>query len=129
MAGDAQSGLSQFGAGLIAFLILYPSSASADCRTDSRGEVYCGAGGCVTDSAGKIWCSRHYDGGVKITLDGEVLCGIGRCARDAHGRVYCSSEVGGSVTTDIDGRVRCYGSCEPGSVDRCESTRADSAGG
>ena len=129
MADEAQRVLSRFGAGLIALLILYPSAASADCRTDSRGDVYCGAGGCVVDSAGEIWCSRHYQGGVQITLDGEVLCGIGHCGKDAHGRVYCSSEVGGSVTTDIDGRVRCYGRCEPGSVDHCERTRADSAGG
>jgi len=113
----------------MAFLIFYAPTANGDCRTDAYGEVYGGAGRCVVDSAGKIWCSRHYKGGVEITLDGQVLCGIGQCAKDAHGRVYCSSEVGGTVTTDADGRVRCYGRCEPGSVDSCESTRADSAGG
>jgi hypothetical protein len=129
MAGHAYRVLNRLAAVLLAFGALYPPAASADCRTDADGEVYCGAGECVADSSGRIWCSRHYEGGVQITLDGEVLCGVGKCAEDANGRVYCSSEEGGTVTTDIDGQVRCYGRCEPGDVDHCETTRADSAGG
>lgn len=108
--------------GLLAVALLVSSLASADCIKDIRGEVYCGAGQCLTDSRGKVWCSRHYEGGAVKTLDGQVLCGRGLCATDISGQVVCSAEIGGSVLKDGRGRVRCYGQCEPASVEHCEST-------
>lgn len=117
-----------FAAGLFAILPLGVPVTSADCATDLRGEVYCGAGRCVVDSEGTVWCSRHYKGDAKVTLEGTALCGKGKCAKDAHGQIFCSSELGGSVVTDTRGRVRCYGQCEPATADECEKTRADSAG-
>ncbi len=117
-----------FGIGLLAMALLMPAITPADCLRDSRGEVYCGAGRCIFDTKGSVWCSRHYDGDVQITLDGQVLCGKGQCAKDSGGQIFCSSEPGGAVLIDSRGRVRCYGQCEPGSADECETTRADSAG-
>jgi len=43
------------------------------------------------------------------------------------GLAFCSSEVGGAVMSDSSGRVRCYGQCEPATIEMCESTRADSS--
>lgn len=110
--------------GLLIAALLVAGLASADCIRDIRGEVYCGAGQCLTDSKGKVWCSRHYEGGAVKTLDGQVLCGKGLCDTDIRGQVVCSSETGGSVLKDGRGRVRCYGQCEPASVEHCESTPA-----
>jgi len=113
---------------LFVMTLVITGITSADCVTDSRGEVYCGAGRCIVDSKGTAWCSRHHDGDVKITLDGQVLCGIGQCAKNSDGQVFCSSEVGGAVLIDSRGRVRCYGQCESATTDNCENTQADSAG-
>ena len=113
--------------GLLLTMLLMATITSADCKKDIRGEVFCGAGRCLVDRDGKVWCSRHYKGGVAITIDGQVLCGKGQCAKDKYGKVFCSSEIGGTVLIDSRGRVRCYGQCEPATVDNCESTRADSA--
>jgi hypothetical protein len=113
--------------GLLVMALLMAAITSADCLRNPRGEVYCGAGRCIVDSKGTVWCSRHYDGDAEITLDGQVLCGKGQCAKGSDGQVFCSSEVGGAVLKDIRGRVRCYGQCEPATVDKCENTRADSA--
>ena len=113
--------------GLFLTTLLMATMTSADCKQDLRGEVYCGAGRCLVDRDGTVWCSRHYEGGAAITLEGQVLCGKGRCAKDKYGKVFCSSEIGGAVLVDSRGRVRCYGQCEPATVDNCESTRADSA--
>ncbi len=113
--------------GLLLTMLLMATITSADCKKDIHGEVFCGAGRCLVDRDGKVWCSRHYEGGVAITIDGQVLCGKGQCAKDKYGKVFCSSEIGGTVLIDSRGRVRCYGQCEPATVDNCESTRADSA--
>jgi hypothetical protein len=113
--------------GLLLSVLLMATITSADCKKDIRGEVFCGAGRCLVDRDGTVWCSRHYEGGAAITLDGQVLCGKGRCAKDKYGQVFCSSEIGGAALIDSRGRVRCYGQCEPATVDNCESTRADSA--
>ena len=110
--------------GLLIGLLLIAGIVSADCIRDIRGEVYCGAGQCLTDSKGNVWCSRHYEGGAVKTLDGQVLCGRGLCDTDIRGQVVCSTEIGGSVLKDGRGRVRCYGQCEPATVEHCESTPA-----
>lgn len=104
------------------------ATASADCVEDIQGEVYCGAGHCKVDRKGTVWCSRHYEGGAVTTLYGQVLCGKGQCATRSDGEIFCSSEVGGGALTDSRGRVRCYGQCEPATVDNCENTRAGSSG-
>ena len=112
---------------LFAVALLMANITLADCITDTRGEVYCGAGRCTVDSKGTVWCSRHYDGDVEVTLDGQVLCGVGRCAKNRSGEVFCSSETGGAVLVDSRGHVRCYGQCEPATADNCEATRAGSS--
>lgn len=124
---DTASPSSRHRLGLLFATFLIATYASADCKKDIHGEVFCGAGRCLIDRDGTVWCSRHYEGGAEITLDGQVLCGKGRCAKDKYGRIFCSSEIGGTVLIDGRGRVRCYGQCEPATVDNCESTRADSA--
>ena len=112
---------------LLVMALLMADITSADCVTDTRGEVYCGAGHCIVDTKGTVWCSQHYDGDVQITLDGQVLCGVGHCAKNREGKVFCSSEVGGAVLIDNRGRVHCYGQCEPATTDNCENTRADNS--
>ena len=106
---------------------LIAAAASADCVTDVRGEVFCGAGRCIVDGKGTVWCSRYYEGDAEITLEGQVLCGKGQCAKNTDGQVFCSSEVGGAVLVDSRGHVRCFLRCEPATADMCESTRADIA--
>jgi len=113
--------------GLVVVASLIATVTLADCRKDIHGEVYCGAGRCLIDKNGTVWCSSYYEGDAEITLDGQVLCGKGQCAKDVDGRVFCSSKIGGAVLIDSRGRVRCYGQCEPGTTDKCESTRADTA--
>ena len=123
-----KAGLSKefLGAGLLMIALLMTASASADCTKDLRGEVYCGAGQCMADRDGIVWCSR-YDDGDAVRTEGQVLCGKGQCEKDSNGQVFCSSEVGGAVIKDSRGNVRCYGQCEPATVEHCENTRADSA--
>lgn len=106
-------------------LLAAASVANAECLTDLRGNVYCGAGQCRIDKGGKIWCSRHYEGGALVTIDGQVLCGVGLCAKDKYGRVYCSSEIGGAVVVDREGFVNCFGRCEEGTVANCVSEIGD----
>jgi hypothetical protein len=118
-----------WGIALLTIALVVTPIASADCLSDLRGEVYCGAGRCKVDSRGTVWCSRYYEGDAVITLDGEVLCGKGQCAKRSDGRVFCSSEIGGAVLKDSRGHVRCYGQCEPATADKCEHTRADSSDG
>ena len=119
---------------LFFFYLLSLSIAYAECVKDLSGEVYCGAGNCVIESTikskskyGKIWCSRYYKGGAIKTLNGEIVCGKGKCMKDFNGVVYCSSEIGGDVLRDSKGKVRCYGQCEPGTIDNCENSVADSS--
>jgi hypothetical protein len=114
-------------AALLTVLLMTASLSSADCAKDSKGEVYCGAGSCVRDSAGVVWCSRFYEGDAQIARDGTVLCGKGQCEKDTRGELFCSTEKGGAVLKDSQGRVRCYGRCEPASVEMCESTPADTS--
>jgi hypothetical protein len=102
-------------------------AAYADCAKSSNGEVYCGAGRCLRDSAGVVWCSRYYEGDAQVSRDGTVLCGKGQCEKDTRGELFCSTEKGGAVLKDSQGRVRCYGRCEPASVEMCESTPADAS--
>ncbi len=113
------------GASLAVMLTLTPGPASAECLTDLRGNVYCGAGQCRTDKGGRIWCSRHYEGGALVTIDGRVLCGVGRCAKDKYGRIYCSSETGGAVVVDREGYVHCFGRCEEATLENCSSEVGD----
>ena len=114
--------------GALAVLWVLASTASADCATDSRGEVYCGGGACRADREGTVWCSRYYKGGAERTRDGTVVCGKGQCAKDSRGRIFCSSEVAGAVLIDSAGRVRCYGGCERATPQHCEHTRAGGSG-
>jgi hypothetical protein len=111
--------------GLLMLALFMTSIGSADCIKDLRGEVYCGAGQCMADRNGIVWCSR-YDDGDAIRTEGQVLCGKGQCEKDSNGQVFCSSEVGGAVVKDSRGHVRCYGQCEPATVENCENTLADS---
>lgn len=113
---------------LLAVLFLISTPLSADCMSDPRGDIYCGAGDCVVNNKGRVWCSRYYNGDAAITLYGQVLCGKGQCAKGLDGQFFCSSEIGGAVLLDSHGRVRCYGSCEPATADKCENTRADYSG-
>ena len=108
-------------------LVLLPGAvlSHADCATDLRGEVFCGAGRCATTRTGEIYCSKHYEGDARTTLRGDVVCGRGNCARDRSGRFVCSTEIGGAVLRDSRGEVRCYRSCEPASLAHCEQTVAD----
>jgi len=108
-------------------VMVIPVFASADCYKDRYGEVYCGAGRCMADRSGVVWCSRYYDGDAECTSDGHVLCGKGHCMKRSDGRVFCSTEVGGAVVLDSSGSVRCYGQCEPASVEMCENTLAGSS--
>ena len=117
------------GLAVLALIGALAPPASADCATDSRGEVYCGAGRCLVDSGGQVWCSRHRDGGAQRTRDGRVLCGKGSCEKTSRGQVFCSSESGGTTLRGGRGDVRCQGRCEPGSAEHCESTLADSSDG
>jgi hypothetical protein len=112
--------------GLVASVSLYSGTTWGDCIKDFAGEVYCGAGRCIVDRQGTIRCSRHLDGGAMRDRDGQVLCGRGACAKGSNGLTFCSSVVGGHVIMDSHGRVRCYGSCEPGSQNQCESSLAGS---
>jgi len=112
--------------GLFLMMFAIPVFASADCIKDKYGEVYCGAGQCLTDSEGIVWCSRYYDGDAERSSDGQVLCGKGHCTKRSDGLVFCSTEVGGSVLIDSRGRARCYGQCEPATVEMCENTLAGS---
>ena len=113
--------------GLLAITLVITTNALADCIKDFRGEIYCGAGQCTKDIKGTVWCSRHYSGDAVRLTDGSVVCGVGQCREGSDGRAYCSSEIGGHVLEDGRGRVRCYGSCELGTLDNCESSRADVA--
>ena len=112
----------------VVVLTVIGGATSADCATDSYGDVYCGGGRCMRDQSGVVWCSRFYQGGVQTTRDGSVVCGKGQCARSSRGEVFCSSVVGGAVLKDSKGQVRCMGQCEPATSANCENTRADSAG-
>jgi hypothetical protein len=70
MTADAGSSRFLSRIGLFVMALLMATISSADCMTNLRGEVYCGAGRCMVDSKGTIWCSRHYEGDAKKTLDG-----------------------------------------------------------
>ena len=109
---------------LLVILIVIPSLTFADCLKDGYGEVYCGAGRCLADSTGTAWCSRYYEGDAQRTSNGTVVCGKGQCMKRSDGSVICSSEIGGSVLIDSNGNVRCYGKCEPATLEMCENTRA-----
>jgi hypothetical protein len=108
--------------------LLAPLPAVADCETDLRGEVFCGAGRCVIGKDGLVWCSRYDRGGATLTLTGEARCGVGSCASNVHGQIFCSSEIGGMAMVDGHGALRCFGRCEPASLEHCENTVADRAG-
>lgn len=112
--------------GLLVTALVIPTITSADCLKDRYGEVYCGAGRCLSDSNGIVWCSRYYDGDAERTSDGQVICGKGQCTKLSNGLVRCSTEVGGAVLIDSNGSARCYGQCEPATVEMCENTRAGS---
>ncbi|WP_028579597.1 hypothetical protein [Desulfogranum japonicum] len=112
---------------LLAMVLVNPAYISADCLKDRYGEAYCGAGRCLADSNGIVWCSRHFDGDAERTSDGQVLCGKGHCAKRSDGLVFCSTEAGGAVLLDSSGHVRCYGQCEPATIEMCEHTRAGSS--
>ena len=129
MSGSTTPSSSLNRIGLLFTMLLMATIASADCKKNLRGDVFCGAGQCLVDKDGTVWCSRHYEGGAALTLGGKVLCGKGQCAKDRHGQIFCSSKIGGAALVDSHGRVRCYGECEPATVDNCESTRADTASG
>jgi len=111
---------------LLVMLLVIPTISFADCQKDRFGEVYCGAGRCLSDSTGTVWCSRYYDGDAQRTSDGQVICGKGQCTKRSDGLVFCSTEVGGAVLIDSNGNVRCYGQCEPATLEMCENTRAGS---
>jgi hypothetical protein len=113
--------------GLLVMVLVIPTITFADCLKDRSGEVYCGAGRCLSDSNGIVLCSRSYDGDVERTSNGQVICGKGQCAKRSDGIVFCSTEVGGAVLIDSNGSVRCYGQCEPATVEMCENTRAGSS--
>ena len=119
---------------LLVIIVSVAGYTNADCLKDLSGEIFCGAGNCVVGSRfvydnkyGTVLCSKYYQGGATKTLDGHVLCGKGDCAKSRNGEVFCSSVVGGSVLKDSKGNVRCYGTCEPASLDNCESTKAGSS--
>jgi len=112
----------------VAVLTSIGFTASADCRTDTTGDAYCGRGSCIAARNGVIWCSRFFQGGAHRTRDGKVVCGKGQCEKSSRGEIYCSSVTGGAVLKDSKGLVRCTGQCERGSSAYCEHTRADSAG-
>ncbi len=116
-----------FKIGLLVIALPMAAVTSADCIKDLSGEYYCGAGRCRVDGQGTVWCSRHYNGDAVRTMDGQVLCGVGQCNKSYDGQVFCSSEIGGTVLRDSRGRARCYGQCEPGTLDNCENSRADVA--
>jgi hypothetical protein len=118
-----------FTTGPLVMAMLMATNSYADCVRDLYGEVYCGAGRCLVDRSGTVWCSRYYQGGATTTFGGQVLCGKGQCAKSSDGQIFCSAEIGGAVLRDSRGRVRCHGKCEPATADKCENTRADSAGG
>lgn len=113
--------------GLFVMVLVFPAITSADCLKDRYGEVYCGAGRCQADSSGTVLCSRYYDGDAERTSDGQVLCGKGQCVKRSDGLVFCSTELGGAVLLDSSGNARCYGQCEPATVEMCENTRAGSS--
>jgi hypothetical protein len=108
-------------------LLVVPAITSAECLKDQDGEVYCGAGQCRAMSNGTIRCSRYYDGSAEYTSSGQVLCGKGQCVKLSNGSLFCSTEVGGAVLFDSNGNARCYGQCEPATVEMCETTRAGSS--
>jgi hypothetical protein len=113
--------------GLFVMVLVIPAITSADCLKDRYGEVYCGAGRCLVDHKGIVLCSRYYDGDAERTSDGQVLCGRGQCVKRSDGLVFCSTEVGGAALLDSRGSARCYGQCEPATVEMCENTRAGSS--
>ncbi|MFT5702533.1 MAG: hypothetical protein ACI8ZB_005455 [Desulforhopalus sp.] len=112
---------------LFLMVLVIPAITSADCLKDRYGEVYCGAGQCEVDYNGIVLCSRYYDGYAERTSDGQVVCGKGQCVKRSNGSVFCSTEVGGAVLLDSKGSARCYGQCEPATVEMCENTRAGSS--
>jgi hypothetical protein len=113
--------------GLFVMGMVIPTFTSADCNKDRYGDVYCGAGKCMADVSGVVWCSRYYEGDAERMSDGSILCGKGHCMKRSDGRIFCSTAIGGTVLLDSRGDVRCYGQCEPATVEMCENTIAGSS--
>ena len=97
--------------------------ALADCvREVASGEVICGAGRCEADVKGTVFCAPSRYGTIVTQMDG-IVCGMGQCLANARGDQICSSVEGGAVFADTKG-IRCYGECEPASLNLCERTPA-----
>ena len=95
---------------------------AGDCIKDQYGNVVCGGGQCATDQYGSVRCAKEGGGALRDRF-GVVKCGAGMCAIDDNGRVRCSTRPGGGAAMDAYGKVQCFGACEDGTEQRCETAR------
>jgi len=103
-------------------LSIFFGTVNAECMNNNRGETFCGKGECKADRYGVVYCSAYYKGSAVLATYGDVVCSVGQCIVNNKNEVICSTEVEGDIITDMYGNPRCQGSCEPASVDYCEST-------
>ena len=87
-------------------LLLATAGASAVCKTDAIGAVY---------------CAEIPHGGAEVNGIGSVECGRGECVVNSLGLVKCSKVVGGGAAIDGSGIAKCFGGCANGSRNLCVS--------